>query len=143
MRFFQALNMQTREEFIRRIVSRSGILTSKERQDLERELHAHLEDAVEEARSEGRDEATIFETVYARFGDSDEIARKLAAVYRFRRRAIILAYAFALAAVSLLIVARLIAALQPLIATCSGVSASDGFPHLPEENGHRRTQMIR
>lgn len=134
--------MRTSEEFIRRIASRSGILTSNERQDLERELRAHLEDAAEEARSRGCDEATIFETVYARFGDPNEIARKLAAVYRFRRRAIILASAFALLAVSLLTVGRLIPALQPLIATCCGVSASDAFPHLPEENDHRRTQMI-
>jgi hypothetical protein len=77
---YQALDMQTREEFIRRIVSRSGIMTSKGRRELERELNAHLEDAIAEARSEGCDETTILQTIWARFGDPDEIANDFAMV---------------------------------------------------------------
>jgi hypothetical protein len=42
--------MEPCENLIRCIVSRSGITTRKERQDLERELRAHFEDAGERAR---------------------------------------------------------------------------------------------
>ena len=125
--------MHTCEELIRRIVSRSGIMTSKGRRDLERELNAHLEDAIAEARSEGCDEATILQTVWARFGDPDEIAHDFAIVHRFERRAITIAHSLALMAVSMLTVTGLISVLQLLVATCFAVPPSGAFPHLREE----------
>jgi hypothetical protein len=130
---YQALDMQTREEFIRRIVSRSGIMTSKGRRELERELNAHLEDAIAEARSEGCDEATILQTIWARFGDPDEIANDFAMVHRFERRAISIAHSLALMAVSMLTVTGLISVFQLLVATCSSVPPAEAFPHLREE----------
>jgi hypothetical protein len=128
--------MQTREEFIRRIVSRSGIMTSKGRRELERELNAHLEDAIAEARSEGCDEATILQTIWARFGDPDEIANDFAMVHRFERRAISIAHSLALMAVSMLTVTGLISVFQLLVANLLLGPSSRGISALTRRD-HR------
>jgi hypothetical protein len=133
MPFLGAVDMNASDDLIRRVVSRSGIVTSKGRIDLERELHAHLEDAIEEARSQGYDEAGILQIVCDRFGDPDEIAREFAAAHRLERGATFLAYSLALMGISVLMVAGLILGLQLLIAICSGIPPSNAFPHLREE----------
>jgi len=125
--------MSAYDDFVERIVSHSGIPTSKVGRDLERELRAHLEDAVEDARSQGFDEAGIPQSVYDRFGDPDEIARGLAAAYRFERGAISIAYSLVWLGLALLTVAGLILTLQALAAMYSGISLPTAFPHLKEE----------
>jgi hypothetical protein len=125
--------MDACDDFIRRIVSRSGILTSGTRRDLERELHAHLEDALEEARSGGCDETGILRIVCDRFRDPDEIAQEFAVAHRLERRVISLAYSVALMGISVLTVAGLILALQLAVAIFLGTSPSNAFPHLREE----------
>jgi hypothetical protein len=118
---------------IRRIVSRSGILSPKARQDLERELHAHFEDAVEEVRSQGYHEPDIPRLACDRFGDAEEIARAIARVHRFEYRRRFIARALALMSASTATVASLILGIQLLIAIASGVPLSSAFSHWREE----------
>src|SRR5216684_1490094 len=101
MPFSRADDMDSRSDFVRRIVSRSGIFASRERQDLERELHAHLADAMEHARSLGCDEGCILEIVCDRFGDPDEIGREFAMTNRLGRRAISMLHSIVLLGISM------------------------------------------
>jgi hypothetical protein len=59
------------------------------RQEITRELRAHLEDAVAAARAEGMDEAQAEEAAVGAFGDAEEVGEKLwqANRRRIRRRA--------------------------------------------------------
>jgi hypothetical protein len=125
--------MPARDDFVQRIVSRSGIMTPAMRRALERELRDHLDDAIEEARAQGCDEASLLRTACERFGDPDDIAREMAAARKFERSAISVAYSLALMGMSLLTVAGLILTFQLLVAIGSGISASRAFPHLREE----------
>ena len=125
--------MDACDDLIRRIVSQSGIMTPRGRRDLQRELRAHLEDAIEEARSQGYDEANIPRIICDRFGDPDEIAHEFALAHRVERRAISMVYSVAWLGLSMLTVAGLILALQLAVAVCSGMSPSNAFSHLREE----------
>src|SRR5260221_9800209 len=125
--------MRARDDFVQRIVSRSGIMTPAMRRSLERELRDHLDDAIEEARDQGCAEASLLRTACERFGDPEDIARELAAARWIERSALSVAYSFALMALSLITVAGLILTIQLLVAIGSGVGASRAFPHLPEE----------
>src|SRR5215831_9024014 len=101
------INMAAADEFIRRIVSRSGITRAAAQRDLERELQAHLEDAIEEECSQGHEGSHVLEIVCDRFGNPDEIAREFELTHRFERRAILIADALVLIALSVLTVAAL------------------------------------
>ena len=121
------------EGFIRRIVSRSGIVRSAARRDLERELQTHLEDALEEERSQGHEGPHLLKVVCDRFGDPDEIAREFEISNRFERRVILTADALVLMSLSVLVVAALILGLQLIIAASLGISPSHAFPRLRGE----------
>src|SRR6266480_948469 len=108
--------MTKAEEFIRRIVTRSGALRSTTRRDLERELLAHLEDGIEEERAQGHEGSDLLERVCDRFGNPDEIAHQFELAYRFDRRAALLTDALVLMSLSVLTVAALILGLQLIIA---------------------------
>jgi hypothetical protein len=125
--------MNAGDDLIRRIISRSGPLGSGDRRDLERELRAHLEDAIEEARSQGYDETQVLPVVCERFGNADEIAVQFAAGRRFERVATSAAYALVLMGTSVLTVGALIFVFQLLVAISTGRSPSDSFPRLREE----------
>src|SRR5256885_11677239 len=96
----RGVDMGAGSGFIRRIVSRAGIMTPAARRDMEEELDAHLEDAWEEARAQGQDEADIRRLICERFGDPDEIARELRMARRLERRALAAAFALALLGIS-------------------------------------------
>lgn len=121
------------EEFVRRIVSRSGIPRSASRRDLERELQAHLEDAMEEADPMGGKDDHILSAVCARFGDPDEIARAFEGEHRWERRAIFLADAVMLMCLSVLTVGALILGMQLAIAISLGIAPAHAFPRLRGE----------
>jgi len=125
--------MATGAEFIRRIVTQSGVLRAKARRDLQRELQTHLEDATEEARAEGYEEGGILPGVCDRFGNPDEIAREFERTYRFERRAIFMADAVGLLSISTLAVAALILTFQLVVALWLGMSPSNAFPRLRGE----------
>lgn len=121
--------MNAYRDLVRRIVSRSGIPSSGTRRDLERELQTHLEDSIEDARSQGYEDAEAAQVVCGRFGDPDGIAHEFARAHRFER----LARTLMLLATSILAVAGLILSLQLLLALLSGAPLPHAFPRLREQ----------
>ncbi len=86
--------MRSAEELIDYIVNTSQVSSRKRRQDIQRELRAHIEDFVIAAHAAGCDRGEIEKLVLAHFGDPGEIAQGFAWVYRGERRRLeILAYA--------------------------------------------------
>jgi hypothetical protein len=118
------------DEFVGRIVSRARILRSSARHDLQRELNAHFEDAMEEARAELGERTDLADIVCARFGNPEEIARELDRVHRFERRAMLTADASLLLGASVVTVAALILLFQLAIALSIGIAPSHAFPRL-------------
>jgi hypothetical protein len=120
--------MATVDEFVCRVISQVGRLRSSTRNDLERELRAHLEDAMEQARAEDKND--LPRVACRRFGDPEEIGRELEHVHRFERRAVLAADASLLLGVSVVAVAAVVCAFQLSIATWIGISPSHAFPRL-------------
>jgi hypothetical protein len=76
------------DQLIDRIVRSAGIPSGKRRQEIQRELHSHLEDFVLAAREAGRDQSEVEKLVIAHFGDPDQIAYGFSWVYRHERRSL-------------------------------------------------------
>jgi hypothetical protein len=112
--------MDPRDELIQRIVSSSRLVWSSARSDLERELRAHLDDAVESARAEGHDDARIFQTICDRFGSADEIAHELAKAHRVDRWVLAVTSSLALLGLSAMGSSGLILAIHTSFAILSG-----------------------
>src|SRR5258705_5927071 len=108
--------MSAAPALIQRIVADAGIVSTRRRRDLERELAAHLEDL----RSDGEDPAT-------HFGDPREIAEAFTRVYRPERMAFHAGGIFLLAAVSWTVSAAIVGAVQFLLAKALGFSPAKLF----------------
>jgi hypothetical protein len=123
------------ERLIEEILASSGIVGTRRRGDVARELRAHLEDAIEEARTAGLGEVEIARLIARRFGGPEEIARQFADVYRAERRAIYFIAFFLLVVVALVAVSAFVGAVQVTVAIGMGHSAYWAFPsdHLPWE----------
>jgi hypothetical protein len=89
------------------IVNSSRIPALKRRQDIQRELHSHIEDFVAAARAAGRSQDEIERLVLTNFGEPEQIAREFAWVYRHERHRV---RALALALSTLLLASGLSAA---------------------------------
>jgi hypothetical protein len=74
------------EQLIDRIVNSAHIPSGKRRQEIQRELRAHIEDFVTAARESGQDQSEIEKLLVASFGDPGQIARGFSWVYRHERR---------------------------------------------------------
>jgi len=120
--------MSIEERLIEKVLASSGVLSRRSRNEITRELRAHLEDATEEARAAGHDEAEIERVISLRFGEPEEIARRFAEVYRAERLAIYFLSFLLLAAVSLVAVSTFVSAVQIMLAVGMGYSASWAFP---------------
>lgn len=120
--------MTALNEFVGRVVSQIGRLRSSTRNDLERELRAHFEDAMEQAHAEGSDD--LPRIACERFGDPEQIGRELERAHRFERRAVLAADASLLFGASVLAVAVVVFTFQLSIATWIGISPSHAFPRL-------------
>lgn len=120
-------------EFVRRIVSKSGTLRSATRRDIERELLAHFEDAIEEGRDDSSDDERVFDEARSRFGDPEEVARAFALAFRSERRVLLTADAVILLCMSVVTAAALILGLQLAIATSLRIPLSHAFPRLRGE----------
>jgi hypothetical protein len=118
------------DEFVGRVLSRARIVRSSTRDDIERELRAHFEDAFEEARSGACDTSDLTGTICQRFGSPDEIGGELERVHRFERRAILTGDALLLLGLSVLAVAFVILVFQLSIALSLGIAPSHAFPRL-------------
>lgn len=79
--------MERSDELIARIVRASRIPSAKRRLDLTRELRAHIDDFVADARRAGCSDSEIEGRLLARFGDPLEMGRNFGWVYRGDRAA--------------------------------------------------------
>jgi hypothetical protein len=114
--------MRVAEELIERIVNSPHIRYGWRRQEIQRELRAHIEDFVIAAQRSGSDEAGIEKLVRAHFGDPGQIANGFAWVYRHERRMLRM-LTFALSTV--LLATSLLAA---ILATQAGLAFGFGTP---------------
>lgn len=111
--------MSTTPTLIDRILPDAGIVSGRARQEIARELNAHLEDL--------RAEYQLESAVYQRFGDPHEIAAAFARVYRAERLALYAVAFCALAAVSWGASAAFVGAVQFILATVLGFSTTQLF----------------
>jgi hypothetical protein len=118
--------MASLDEFVGRIVSRARIPRSSTRDDLDRELRAHFEDALEEAQATG----DVPDAVCRRFGNPEEIRGELERVHRFERRVFLTADTLLLIGISVVGVAAVILSFQLSIAMSIGIAPSHAFPRL-------------
>jgi hypothetical protein len=122
--------MASLDEFVGRVISRARILRSSTRDDVERELRAHFEDALEEARGTVGRTGDVPDNVCRRFGNPEEIGGDLERVHRFERRVILTADTLLLIGLSVLAVAVVVLSFQLSIAMSIGIAPSHAFPRL-------------
>ncbi|MBV9742780.1 MAG: hypothetical protein JO099_03380 [Acidobacteriia bacterium] len=122
--------MASLDEFVGRIVSRARIPRFSTRDDLERELRAHFEDALEEERGADSRAGDLSDTICRRFGNPEEIGGELERAHRFERRIILTADALLLIGLSVVAVATVILCFQLSIAMSIGIEPSHAFPRL-------------
>lgn len=83
--------MTQRQAVIQRVIDLARLRNARCRREIERELRDHLADLMEEARSQGHDEAMVERMAVLRFGDPRQVAAAFASVYaieRWTRRAV-------------------------------------------------------
>jgi hypothetical protein len=112
---------------LRKVISKSGIISGARRRKLAAELYSHMEDLAHEARASGQDESAIQEIVYQRVGKPGEIARAFAETYRTERITACALIFAALMGTSLAAVGAVISTLQLFIAIWSGTALSSAF----------------
>ncbi|MEW6737957.1 MAG: permease prefix domain 1-containing protein [Acidobacteriota bacterium] len=120
--------MSTEEKLIEKILASSGIVSARRRREVARELRAHLEDAIEEARAAGHNEAEIEELVLLRFGEPQEVAEQFADVYCAERFMAYFIYCFLLVVGSLVVVSAFVGTVQISLAVGMGYGAAWAFP---------------
>ena len=82
--------MRSADELIHSIMKCSQIVSAKRRQEIERELSAHVEDFVSAAQQAGHENDEIEELLLARFGDPRQVAEGFSWVYRYERRKLLI-----------------------------------------------------
>ena len=117
--------MESSENLVRQIISKSGIVSADRRRELARELSSHVEDIADELRAAGHDEVSIQEIVSQRLGHPEEIARGLAETYRTERIVVYIGIVFALVVASLVAVGATISTVQFCVAIWSGSLSAD------------------
>lgn len=119
---------------VRRVISRSDFLDAAQRREIERELRAHVEDIVEEARAQGHDEATIAQIVEARFGRPQEVAAAFRTVYARERLILNVVRVGSLLLASLVAVGLVVGSVQSIFAICTATSLRSAFSQIARES---------
>jgi hypothetical protein len=117
--------MESSDNLVRQIISKSGIVSAARRRELAKELSSHVEETADELRADGHDEASIREIVSRRFGHPEEIARGFADTYRTEWIVAYIGVAFALVSASLVAVGATISTIQFCVAIWSGSLSAD------------------
>jgi hypothetical protein len=98
--------------------------------ELAKELRAHLDDLVDEVRSQGYDDEAAARIVRMRFGEPEEIAAAFAAVYAPERWVRRILQSTILFAVSTIAVVLVISTVQSIAAMCSAESILSTFRNI-------------
>lgn len=122
------------EGIVRRVLSRTDFLDTAPRREIERELRAHVEDIVEEARAQGYDEATIAQIVEARFGRPEEVATAFRTVYARERLILNFVRVTSLLLASMVAVGLVVGSVQSIFAICTATSLRSAFSHIAWES---------
>jgi hypothetical protein len=125
--------MANYDAIVERVVSAAQLPSAERRREVERELRAHVEDIVEEARLHTQDEGIIRQIVEARFGKSQEVADGFASVYSRERLARRVAGAGILLMASLTAVIVVISGMQSMEAIWRARSVVSPFEYLGHE----------
>jgi len=112
--------MESSDNLVRQIISKSRIVSAARRRELAKELSSHIEDMADELGAAGHDEASIQEIVSQRFGHPEEIARAFAETCRTEQIAAYIGIVFALVAASLVAVGATISTINFCVAIWSG-----------------------
>jgi hypothetical protein len=119
--------MEASDSLVRKIISKSRIVSDAKRRELAAELSSHVEDLIDEVRAAGHDDTSVQRIVCQRFGHPEEIGRAFAETYRTERIAAYTGFFSLLAIVSLAAVGSVISTLQLLVAIYSGAPPSVAF----------------
>lgn len=122
------------DAIVRRVILRSDFLDAEQRREIERELRAHVEDIVEEAHTQGYDEATIAQIVEARFGRPQEVAAAFRTVYARERLILNVVRGAGLLLASLAAVGLVVGSVQWIVAICTATSLHSAFSHIAWES---------
>jgi hypothetical protein len=127
---FEGQRMTHLDSIVTRVMLLAKLPGNKRGGELAKELRAHLDDLVDEARSQGYDDEAAARIVRMRFGEPDEIAAAFAAVYapeRWARRILQSAILFAVSTIAVVVV---ISAVQSIAAMCTAESIVSTFRHI-------------
>jgi hypothetical protein len=128
--------MSTKDTLVKKIIRSLTIPGNAARSEIESELASHLDDMIEEARTNGCNDREIEELVLARFGDPEEIARQFAGVYKPGSGIVRAAEFLILAIGSLALVLAFTGAAQAVVAVSVGLPASSVLTR-----GHARAEL--
>jgi hypothetical protein len=125
--------MIQRHAVVQQVLALAGLPDRRRRREVERELHTHLEDLAEKARSQGYDEAMIERLAVIRFGDPGQIAAAFASAYALERwmRRVVACGILLLASVAAVSVA--VGTVQSGAALLTRVPLADSFSGFPWE----------
>lgn len=126
--------MTAHDGIVTRVISLCRVSSARRRREIEKELHAHVEDIAEEARSQGYDDSAIRRIVALRFGEPHEVAAAFASVYGRDRVARCVVGLGILAIVSFAAVVLVIASVQSIAAICTARSIASSFRYIHWES---------
>jgi uncharacterized protein (UPF0335 family) len=121
------------DQIVSRIILLAKLPGNKHRCEVAKELRAHLDDLVEEARSQGYDDEATARIVRMRFGDPQEVGAAFASVYapeRLARRILQLTILFAASTLAVVVV---ISTVQSIAAMCTAESILSTFRDIHRE----------
>ncbi len=122
--------MTEHDDIVPRVISLCRVPSARRRREIEKELHAHVEDIAEEARSQGYDELSVRRIVEARFGKPHEVAAAFASVYAPERVARWVVGLATLVIASLVAVGLVIGSVQSIAAICTATSIASSFRYI-------------
>jgi hypothetical protein len=119
---FEGQRMTHLDHLVTRVMSLAKLPGNKRGCEVAKELRAHLDDVIEEARSLGYDDEAAARIVRMRFGEPQEIAAAFAVVYAPERWARRILQAAILFAASTIAVAVVLSTVQSIAAMCTAQS---------------------
>lgn len=122
--------MTVHDDIVPRVISLCRVPSARRRREIEKELHTHLEDIAEEARSQGYDDSAITRIVALRFGKPHEVAAAFASVYRRDRVARCVVGLGILAIASFAAVFLVVGTVQSIAAICTARSIASSFRYI-------------
>ncbi len=107
------------DDIVTRVILRAKLPGRKRGREVAEELRAHLDDLVEEMRSQGYDDEAAARMARMRFGEPQEIAAAFASVYAPERWARRIVQATLLCAASTMVVVVVVGTVQFIAAICA------------------------